>query len=145
MRQTTATPHWMQPILILMQPWVPLTVVGYITRTWTLTDDCGNTTVQYQTIWVQPVPRISVTVPDTLFCNGSTINFTIDSLVISRGEVMYDLDVTYPVGVSGILTDGSRQIVNISDLLTNSTDSHQTVTYTFRPYIQGNPGDPILP
>ncbi|HOO66039.1 MAG TPA: hypothetical protein PLK17_08020, partial [Bacteroidales bacterium] len=41
--------------------------VGYITRTWTLTDNCGNETVKYQTIWVQPVPRISVTVPDTLF------------------------------------------------------------------------------
>ena len=73
-----------------------VTVVGYITRTWTLSDDCGNTTVKYQTIWVQPVPRISVAVPDTLFCNGSTVNFTIDSLVVSRGEVMYNLDVTYP-------------------------------------------------
>ena len=29
-----------------------VTVVGYITRTWTLSDNCGNTTVQYQTIWV---------------------------------------------------------------------------------------------
>jgi gliding motility-associated-like protein len=119
-----------------------IAAVGYITRTWTLTDDCGNTTVQYQTIWVQPVPRISVTVPDTLFCNGSTVNFTIDSLVVSRGEVMYDLDVTYPAGVSGILSDGSRQIINIEDLLTNTTNSYQTVTYTFRPYIQGKPGDP---
>ncbi|MCA1742163.1 MAG: SprB repeat-containing protein, partial [Bacteroidales bacterium] len=41
-----------------------------------------------------------------------------------------------------MLTDGSRQIVNIEDLLTNTTDSYQTVTYTFRPYIQGKPGDP---
>ncbi|MEZ5020997.1 MAG: gliding motility-associated C-terminal domain-containing protein [Bacteroidales bacterium] len=95
-----------------------------------------------QIIWVQPVPRISVTVPDTLFCNGSTIDFAIDSLVISRGEVMYDLDVTYPAGISGTLSDGQRQIINISDLLTNSTDSYQTVTYRFRPYIQGKPGDP---
>jgi len=116
--------------------------VGFIRRQWTLTDDCGNTTTQYQTIWVQPVPRISVTVPDTLFCNGSTIDFAIDSLVISRGEVMYDLDVTYPAGISGTLTDGQRQIANISDLLTNTTDSYQTVTYRFRPYIQGKTGDP---
>ena len=119
-----------------------VTVVGYITRTWTLADDCGNTTVQYQTIWVQPVPRISVAVPDTLFCNGSTVNFTIDSLVVSRGEVMYNLDVTYPGPVTGTLTDGSRQILDISDLLTNNSDSHQTVTYRFSPYIQGKPGDP---
>ena len=119
-----------------------VTVVGYITRTWTLSDGCGNTTVQYQTIWVQPVPHISVAVPDTLFCNGSTVNFTIDSLVVSRGEVMYNLDVTYPGSVTGTLTDGSRQILDISDLLTNNSDSHQTVTYRFSPYIQGKPGDP---
>ena len=116
--------------------------IGYILRKWTLTDDCGNTTVQYQTIWVQPVPKISVAVPDTLFCNGSTVNFTIDSLVISRGEVMYNLDVTYPGVVTGTLTDGSRQVINISDTLTNNSDSHQTVTYRFSPYIQGKPGDP---
>jgi gliding motility-associated-like protein len=116
--------------------------VGFILRTWTLTDIAGNTTIAIQTIWVQPVPRISVEVPDTLFCNGSTVNFTIDSLVISSGEVMYNLDVTYPVAVTGTLTDGSHQIIDISDLLTNNSDSHQTVTYRFSPYIQGKPGDP---
>ncbi|HRW27093.1 MAG TPA: gliding motility-associated C-terminal domain-containing protein, partial [Bacteroidales bacterium] len=116
--------------------------VGFITRTWTLTDDCGNFTSHDQIIWVQPVPRISVTVPDTLFCNGSTVEFAIDSLVVSKGEVMYDLDVTYPAGVPGTLTDGQRQIADISDHLVNSTDSYQTVTYHFRPYIQGKPGDP---
>ncbi|MDF1559732.1 MAG: gliding motility-associated C-terminal domain-containing protein, partial [Bacteroidales bacterium] len=115
---------------------------GYILRKWTLTDNCGNATTQYQIIWVQPVPQISVEVPDTLFCNGATVDFTIDSLVISRGEVMYDFEVNYPGGVSGNLSDGSRQIADISDVLVNSTDSHQTVTYTFRPYIQGKPGDP---
>jgi gliding motility-associated-like protein len=55
---------------------------------------------------------------------------------------MYDFEVNYPGGVSGNLTDGPRQIADISDVLINSTDSHQTVTYTFRPYIQGKPGDP---
>ncbi|MBE0666248.1 MAG: gliding motility-associated C-terminal domain-containing protein, partial [Bacteroidales bacterium] len=117
--------------------------VGYITRTWTLSDYCGNTTVQTQIIWVQPVPKISVEVPDTLYCNGSTINFTIDSLVVSRGEVMYNLDVTYPAGVTGLLFDGPNQIINISDQLTNTTSIYQTVTYRFMPYIQGKPGDPI--
>ena len=116
--------------------------VGYIIRKWTLTDDCGNETVKYQTIWVQPVPRISVTVPDTIFCNNSTVEFAIDSLVVSRGEVMYDLDVNYPTGLNGTLTDGQNPIINISDQLTNSTDSYQTATYRFRPYIQGKPGDP---
>jgi len=70
------------------------------------------------------------------------VDFTIDSLVVSRGEVMYDFDVTYPLGITGTLTDGQRHIANMSDLLTNSTDSYQTVTYNFRPYIQGKPGDP---
>ena len=55
---------------------------------------------------------------------------------------MYNLDVTYPGPVTGTLTDGSRQILNISDVLTNNSDSHQTVTYRFSPYIQGKPGDP---
>jgi len=115
---------------------------GYITRKWSVIDECGNPAIQYQTIWVQPVPRISVTVPDTLFCNGSTVEFTIDSLVVSRGEVMYDLDVTYPADLSGTLTDGQNQIINISDLLTNNSDSYQTAIYRFRPYIQGKTGDP---
>ncbi len=116
--------------------------VGFITRTWIVTDNCGNVTTHDQIIWVQPVPRISVDVVDTLLCNGETVKFAIDSLVISRGEVMYNLEVTYPAGVSGMLTDGQRHVEELSDQLINGTNSYHTVTYHFRPYIQGKPGDP---
>ncbi|MBE0666205.1 MAG: hypothetical protein IH593_00880, partial [Bacteroidales bacterium] len=64
-------------------------------------------------------------------------------MVVSRGEVMYNLDVTYPAGVTGLLFDGPNQIMNISDQLTNITNIYQTVTYRFMPYIQGKTGDPI--
>ncbi len=61
-----------------------------ITRTWTLTDDCGNTTVQTQTIWVEDDTKPTFTVP-------------VDITIAKDVDCNYDADVA----ITGDVTDES--------------------------------------
>ncbi|MEJ5266172.1 MAG: hypothetical protein WHT29_12735, partial [Bacteroidales bacterium] len=76
---------------------------------------------------------------DTLCNNGST-TFSITNPNTVRGVWRYDIEVTYPAGVSGTLGDKTNQtVLTQTDNLTNNTNDVQAVTYRFIPHI--NPGD----
>ena len=91
------------------------------------------------TVYINPQPRIEVTVDDTL-CYDGTTNFTISDPTTHTGPWTYDLDVTYPLGVSGVLTDQNGiSDLSLTDNLVNTTNDEQVVTYHFTPHIE--PGD----
>ncbi len=73
------------------------------------------------TVYINPRPRIEVAVDDTL-CYDGTADITITNPTNQTGEWRYDLDVTYPAGVTGILSDGTSQTaLNLTDNLVNTT------------------------
>ena len=52
--------------------------------------DCENGKDTTITIWVNPIPRITVSIPDTIFCNNEITDFTVDD---GLGNVMGDKKV----------------------------------------------------
>ena len=86
-------------------------------------------------IWINPSPQLDVDVPDDIICDNSIfeINVSTPNGDIRGGTLVYDLDVSYnPAFVfpGGITTDGqylSNQ--SITDLLLNSSDTVQVITY----------------
>ncbi len=103
--------------------------------------ECGNGVDTTITVYINPRPRIEVAVDDTL-CYDGTADITITNPTNQTGEWRYDLDVTYPAGVTGILSDGTSQTaLNLTDNLVNTTLTVQTVTYHFTPHIDPGDGD----
>src|SRR4030042_180955 len=93
------------------------------------------------TVYVNPRPRIQVSADDTICYNGST-DFTIVNPNTQRGTWRYDVDVTYPGGVTGTLGDLNNQtILALTDNLSNTTLNGQWVTYQFTPHINPDDGD----
>jgi gliding motility-associated-like protein len=104
------------------------------------TDSCTYGTLYDTTIrvLVNPTPRLSVTlVPDTLVCDSSAIDFTIDSILkATTGQWVYDLTATVsnPGLITGVTT-GTDLSGNFTDYLDNTSDAVQWVEYTFHPHI----------
>ncbi len=104
-------------------------------------DECRNGIAEVLNIEINPRPRIEVSVDDTL-CYDGTADITITNPTNQTGEWRYDLDVTYPAGVTGTLSDGTNQTdLNLTDNLVNTTLTVQTVTYHFTPHIDPGDGD----
>ena len=103
--------------------------------------ECGNGLDTTITVYINPQPRIEVSVDDTL-CYDGVARLSITNPTNQTGEWRYDLDVTYPAGVTGTLSDGTNQTaLNLTDNLVNTSLSVQTVTYHFTPHIDPGDGD----
>ena len=119
---------------------------GVVLRTWSLTDKCGNSApAKIQTIYINPVPAITVTPDDQLLCySGQSLVFTIGTTnsMVPGNIWQYDVSVSYPAGVSGNLTAGltNQTSASITDSPVNNTDVVQTVTYVFTPHIKPENG-----
>ncbi|WP_439332797.1 HYR-like domain-containing protein, partial [Tenacibaculum ovolyticum] len=108
-----------------------------ITRTWTLTDDCGNTTTKDQTITVKDNIKPEFTVPAdiTIYTDA---NCAYDSAVLITGDVTDETDNcdnTLNATSSDVTTTGScegEQIITRTWTLTddcgNTTTKDQTIT-----------------
>jgi gliding motility-associated-like protein len=117
---------------------------GYIIRSWSLTDVCGNKTIQDQIITVEPVPRFTALPEEKTICNlaGTVIEIqteTIASRGMSSIKFVYTSEVTRGnvTGLtSGILSPGGdgKAILEIAQLI-NNTVEYAEVTYTITAYI----------
>ncbi|MGC9472210.1 MAG: gliding motility-associated C-terminal domain-containing protein, partial [Bacteroidales bacterium] len=98
------------------------------------TDGVVDTTIR---IWINPQPKIEVTVAEDTLCNNGFINtFTIFTPNTVIGTWAYDLEIDLPAGVTNTLNEDSDILdTNPEDVLTNHTDTFKMVEYTFIPKI----------
>ncbi|WP_299339538.1 hypothetical protein, partial [uncultured Psychroserpens sp.] len=105
-----------------------------ITRTWTLTDDCDNTTTQVQTITVQDTTAPTFTVPESISveCDVDVNDLTLTGDVTDEADnCSTDLEATF----TDALADGScanESIITrtwtLTDDCDNTTTQVQTIT-----------------
>ncbi|HNY52211.1 MAG TPA: gliding motility-associated C-terminal domain-containing protein, partial [Bacteroidales bacterium] len=112
---------------------------GFIKRTWTLTDNCNNTTTKIQTIWIEPVPRLTLLPSQDTICSGQSTNIKIESPTQPIFPVRFDyhIDVDEPDSLQ-ITTSGSgSSLLNgafINETFNNLSNKAQRIIITFTPY-----------
>ncbi len=104
----------------------------------------GDTTI---VITVNPTPRLSVTIPEAIYCDSSEVTITVtDDLLGSTGATAYHLTRTYDENKIKIEGQVPGTLINqaygsIPDEVRNLTDETQTITYRFKPVILDPRGD----
>ncbi len=111
---------------------------GFIARTWSLTDDCGNTTEKIQYIYIEPLPKV-ILVPQTdTLCNNETTNISISSITEPEFPVRfkYVVEADYPDSVNVIngIQTGLLETDLITDLIQNLSSEAQRVLFIVTPY-----------
>ena len=100
-------------------------------------DQGGDTTI---VIYVNPTARLSVSVPDTVVCDSSTVTITVNDLngnVAGGTTKVYQLTTTNPGGVLNVQPNGEYPAgQDITNQLINPTNSVQAVTYLFKARIR---------
>ena len=115
---------------------------GYVIRTWSLQDKCGNIALKYQIIWVEPTTTITATPASDTLCSGESTTIQLNSIssptlpVLFRYETQIPFGITVNPGVGNILPNG----FTISDLVQNSTDTAKRVLFIITPYTQDGSG-----
>ncbi|MEZ5071171.1 MAG: hypothetical protein R2751_09420 [Bacteroidales bacterium] len=111
-----------------------------------ITDPDGQTCnngipVEYE-VKVNPVPRVNVSVPDTVICNNQFLNVTVSNPNTSVvGLWQYELQVTAHAAISGARADGffyAGTDLSFSDSLVNSDTAVHEVVYHLIPGIDGS-------
>jgi hypothetical protein len=103
----------------------------------------GDSTVVPITIYPTPIVNPSVSIQT--ICSNSLTNINLQTPTNPTGSVSFGYTVTSSGGVSGyslLPVNGLTNNTTISDKLVNSTNSPQTVTYTFTPTANGCTGLP---
>ncbi|WP_083702174.1 gliding motility-associated C-terminal domain-containing protein [Mangrovimonas sp. DI 80] len=120
-----------------------------ITRTWTLTDDCGNTTTQDQTITIQDTTAPTFTVPASvnLECDQDATDLALTGDVTDEADnCSADLEATY----TDATTEGecaNESVITrtwtLVDACGNTTTQTQTISIqdTTAPVIETTPSD----
>ncbi|MFN2378917.1 MAG: PKD-like domain-containing protein [Bacteroidales bacterium] len=93
------------------------------------------------TVYVNPTPRFTVEIADTIVCDSTTITLDVTDLLGNvQGDKVYDLTTTYnPAAVTGVSPDGEYHIGDdLFDQLINLTDQYQEIRYNFRYMIKDN-------
>ena len=103
---------------------------GSVTRTWTATDDCGNTSTASQTITFEDTtPPVFVNVPSdiTIDCEDGTAD---PGTATASDNCDTDVDISYEdvVGDDGCAGDGITRIWRATDNCGNSVTATQNIT-----------------
>ncbi|KPK82831.1 MAG: hypothetical protein AMS27_13875, partial [Bacteroides sp. SM23_62_1] len=90
------------------------------------------------TIYINPTPRINISILDTIICDSSMITFTItDNNGFVYGEKVYELSTVYNAGeVTGVLPEGEYLRIDASNFLVNQSNVYQDITYRFKARIK---------
>lgn len=122
---------------------------GYIFRIWTLTDECGNTSVDYQVIHVEPFAKVELPDADTL-CNNDITSIEILSPTIPQNEIIFsytyipDNSAEVDIRLSGVQENLPKNHI-IQDSLTNKSNEVQRVLLVVTPVILDAEDDPLCP
>ncbi|MEN8157838.1 MAG: gliding motility-associated C-terminal domain-containing protein, partial [Bacteroidota bacterium] len=120
--------------------WVEYRIHPYAANTGSGVDcDYGTTRDTVFRIWVNPTPRIDVTVVEDTICDEGASTITVSSITsLTAGEVLYDYsieDTSGPVAeISGYTTDVGVSLGFFNQTLDNHTDQVQWVEYRIHPY-----------
>ncbi|MCJ7446672.1 MAG: DUF2341 domain-containing protein, partial [Bacteroidales bacterium] len=101
---------------------------------------CNDGPARLVEIFINPTPRLSVSVPDTVVCDSSTVTITVNDLngnVHGGTTKVYQLTTTNPGGVLNVQPNGEYPAgQDITNQLINPTNSVQAVTYLFKARIR---------
>jgi len=110
--------------------------------------ECGDGVPEIFMIYINPEPLLTVSVTDTIWCDSSTVNITVNDLTNSVvGTKVYQLESTDAGGnVVGVQLTGEYVAgLDIINQLINLTDKYQDIRYSFRARIKdtrpGHSGD----
>ncbi len=109
---------------------------------------CNNGTDTTITVYVNPTPRLGVSISDTIFCDSSTVDISVTDLLLGvEGTKVYELTTSYSAGqVEGVQLSGEYLAgQNIRDTLVNLSNEVQMVTYHFKARISDPRGDGSVP
>jgi len=91
---------------------------------------------------INPVPKISISYADSIFCDSSLVTFTLNSLNGHfLGQPYYLLQTTYDtVNVSGIHRNGYFPIANFTDSFINRSNILENIIYQITPVFRNPKG-----
>ena len=119
---------------------------GFILRTWTLLDVTGNSTVKFQTIWVEPTPTATIVVNTPIICDSTNVNIVFDSPTISTNPANLSFEVkvtsTDPTHLFGTASSDFtitkiQMPYTLNGTLINTSDAPIQVTYTVNSRLLG--------
>jgi gliding motility-associated-like protein len=108
---------------------------GYIIRTWSLTDKCGNTTSKDQIIWIEPYPKVYATPETDTICNNEAVNIELSSPTVPTQPVKFRYVTIAPAGVTVTPANGTGlDRGSLHNVINNSTNDAQRVGFIITPY-----------
>ncbi|RKZ57895.1 MAG: hypothetical protein DRQ44_15270, partial [Gammaproteobacteria bacterium] len=122
----------------------------YDTRPGHENDRCGPGEEQYISLYVNPTPRISVDIEDSILCDGGRTNITVDDEVVTfpGTDVVYGFNVNFNGdSVSGTVPDLPEEYEPdhiLEHWMFNNSDTVQVLDYNFAARIKDNrAGQPV--
>ena len=109
---------------------------GYIIRTWSLTDDNGNTALKTQIIWVEPTSKAVATPQQDTICNATAVSIRLTSPTAPIRPVRFRYFTEAGAGVAVIPANGTALSggTTLTNTITNSTDTAMLVKFIITPY-----------